>query len=330
LRLPVFRLMMAGFSPKDNINMAIATAEAFAPATIANLGVGFDIVGLALREPGDHVRAEWSDEPGMTVTSITGDGGRLPRDAAKNTACVAAQSVLRLVGESRGVRLTIDKGLPLASGLGSSAASAVAGAVAVNALLGSPLSKGELLPACLDGEEMASGRHADNVAPCLFGGITLIYGTNASQIVQLPIPDNLYFALVTPAVEVPTKRAREALPPTVSLRTMVAQTAGVARLIDAIHRGDLVAMGAAMESDSVIEPARQSLMPLLTEIRSAAKAAGALGLAISGAGPTLCAVCAGEATALRVTTAMHAVYALTGIPSQSRWTQVASTGARTL
>lgn len=310
--------------------MAIATAEAFAPATIANLGVGFDIVGLALREPGDTVRAEWSDAPGVTVAAIDGDGGKLPRDPAKNTAAVAVQSVLRLVGETRGVSLTIHKGLPLASGLGSSAASAVAGAVAVNALLGEPLSKADLLPACLDGEEMASGRHADNVAPCLFGGITLLYGTDASQIVQLPIPSNLYFALVTPAVEVPTRQAREVLPSTVSLRTMVAQTAGVARLIDAIHRGDLEALAAAMESDGVIEPARQSLMPLLAEIRSAAKAAGAFGLAISGAGPTLGAVCAGERDAQRVMTAMHAVYALAGIPSQSRWTQIASGGARTL
>ncbi len=310
--------------------MSIATAEAFAPATIANLGVAFDIVGLALREPGDIVRAEWSDDPGVTVAAIEGDGGKLPRDPTKNTACVAAISVLRAVGETRGVSLTIHKGLPLASGLGSSAASAVAGAVAVNALLGAPLSKADLLPACLDGEEMASGRHADNVAPCLFGGITLVYGMNAHQIVRLPIPDSLYFALVTPAVEVPTRLAREALPPTVSLRTMVAQTAGVARLIDALHRGDLEALAAAMESDGVVEPARAHLMPLLAEIRSAAKAAGALGLAISGAGPTLCAVCDDEAVAQRVTTAMHAIYALAGIPCQSRRTQVASEGARTL
>jgi homoserine kinase len=305
-------------------------AEAFAPATVANLGVGFDILGMALLEPGDTVRAEWSDQPGVTVTSIEGDNGKLSRDSAKNTASVAAQSVLNAVGETRGVKLTILKGLPLASGLGSSSASAVAGALAVNALLGNPLSKADLLPAALDGEEMASGRHADNVAPCLFGGITLIYGTDASQIVQLPLPENLWLALVTPDVEVPTAKARAALPPAIPLKQMMSQTAGVARLIDSIHRGDLYAMAAAMESDGVIEAARAHLMPLLPEIRSVAKAAGALGLVISGAGPTLCAVCDNDAVARKVAVAMHATYAVAGMNAKSFVTQVANDGAKVL
>ncbi len=308
--------------------MPISTAEAFAPATIANLGVGFDIIGLALRKPGDTVRAEWSDQPGISIAAIEGDNGKLPRNPLKNTACVSARTVLETVGETRGVKLTIKKGLPLASGMGSSAASAVAGAVAVNALLGAPFSKAELLPACLDGEAMASGYHADNVAPCLFGGITLIYGTDANEIVQLPIPEHLTFALVTPDVEVPTAQARAVLPPTISLKQMVAQTAGAARLIDALYRGDLEALGAAMESDIVIEAARAHLMPLLREIRAAAKAVGALGVAISGAGPTLCAVCEGESDAQRVVTAMHMIYTVAGIPCVSRWTRVASSGAQ--
>lgn len=309
---------------------AASAAEAYAPATVANLGVGFDIVGLALREPGDTVRAEWSDEPGVSICAIEGDNGKLSREAGKNTACVAAQSVLQAVGETRGVMLTIRKGLPLASGLGSSSASAVAGAMAVNALLGSPLSKADLLSPALDGEELVSGRHADNVAPCLFGGITLIYGTDASQIVQLPIPDGLWLAMVTPDVEVPTALARAALPPQVPLKQMVSQTAGVARLIDSIHRGDLYAMAAAMESDSVIEPAREHLMPLLAEMRSVAKAVGALGLVISGAGPTLCAICESEDTARKAATAVHATYAVASIRSKAFVTRVASDGAKVL
>lgn len=302
-------------------------ASAFASATVANLGVGFDILGLALCEPGDTVHAERVDEPGVTIAAIEGDDGKLPLEAEKNTAGVAAASVLRTANANFGVRLTIHKGLPRASGLGSSAASAVAAAVAVNALLDEPLPREDLLPACLDGEELVSGRHADNVAPCLFGGITLVYGIESNQIIRLPVPANLYLALVTPAVEVPTAEARAVLPQTVPLKTMVSQTAGVARLIDRIHRQDVKAMAAAMEADGVIEPARAHLMPLLNEIRAAAKNAGALGLVISGAGPTLCAVCDDERTAQRVAEAMRQRYAEGGIESKVRATQVSESGA---
>lgn len=283
-------------------------AAAFAPATVANLGVGFDILGLALDRPGDTIYAEFADTPGVSVAAISGDGGKLPRDPRKNTACVAAASVLRALGSTQGVALTIEKGLPAASGLGSSAASAVGAAVAVNALLGEPLTKAELLPACLDGEATASGYHPDNVAPCLFGGITLCYGIHANEIERLPIPTGIVLALVTPDVEVPTAMARAVLPGQIPLKSMVKQTASVARVIHAIYRNDLEALAAAMECDSVIEPARAHLMPLLFEARRAAKAAGALGLVISGAGPTLCAVCASHETALQVVSAFEALY----------------------
>ncbi len=310
--------------------MAFSTAEAFAPATVANLGVGFDIMGLALDEPGDAVVAEYVDQPGVSIATIEGDGGRLPRIPSKNTACVAAQSVLKAAHATHGVRLTIKKGLPSASGLGSSAASAVAAAVAVNALMGDPLTKDEILPACLDGEAVASGYHPDNVAPSLYGGITLAYGIQAHQIVKLPIPENLHLALVTPDVEVPTAQARAVLPATVTLRQMVKQTAMVARLMDAIYRGDIDSMAAAMEGDGVIEPARAHLMPMLLECRKAAKAAGALSLVISGAGPTLCAVCDDAQVAVRVMEALRVVYAEAHIDCIARATQVAPQGARTL
>jgi homoserine kinase len=310
--------------------VAFSTAEAFAPATVANLGVGFDIMGLALDEPGDVVIAEYSDTPGIIVAGIEGDGGKLPRTPSKNTAAVAAQSVLKLAGVAHGARITIRKGLPSASGLGSSAASAVAAAVAVNALLDHPLSKEQLLPACLDGEAVASGYHPDNVAPSLFGGITLAYGIRAHQIVRLPIPSDLYLTLVTPDVEVPTAQARAVLPPTITLRQMVRQTAMVARLIDAIHRADVESMAAAMEGDEVIEPARAHLMPMLLEARAAAKAAGACALVISGAGPTLCAVSRGAQAAAEVSDALRVVYAEAHIECMARWTQVASDGARVL
>jgi homoserine kinase len=202
--------------------------------------------------------------------------------------------------------------------------------VAVNALFGEPLARAELLPACLDGEAVVSGRHPDNVGPSLLGGITLITGTSADLIRPLPVPDNLYFALVTPDAPVPTAEARAVLPQTVTLRQMVAQTGGVARLVDALYRGDLEAMAAAMESDGIIEPARAHLMPLLVEVRRAAQHAGALGLVISGAGPTLCAVCDSAPRAQTVAAAMGAVYDNAEIGNITQHTQVCAEGARVL
>lgn len=305
-------------------------AVAFAPATMANLGVGFDILGLAVAEPGDTVEAVFSGQPGVIIRSIHGDGARLPLEADRNTAGIAAQSVLRLAGETRGVALTIHKGLPLASGLGSSAASAVAAAVAVNALMGEPLVRAELLSAALDGEAFVSGRHADNVAPCLFGGITLAFGLTAAEIWPLPVPENLWLALVTPAVEVPTAQARAVLPEQVPLKTMVGQTASVARLISALYRSDIPAMAAAMEADRVIEPARAHLMPKLQEVRRAAHLAGACGLVISGAGPTLAAVCDNPGAARTAAEAMEQVYAEAGYGATARACQVAASGASLL
>lgn len=310
--------------------MIALKTRVFAPATVANLGVGFDILGLALQEPGDIVVAEPRHESGAEIVSIDGDHGQLSRDPLKNTACIAANALLRQIGAPHGVALTLVKGLPLASGLGSSAASAVAAAVAVNALFGGPLSREDLLEASIEGEAAVSGYHADNVAPCLFGGITLVTGLRADEIYRLPAPENLHLALVTPDVAVPTASARAVLPETVPLRTMVRQTAAVALLVDALHRGDLQALAAAMEADTVVEPARAHLMPLLAEVRAAARRAGALGLAISGAGPTLCAVCDSEALAEQVSGAMKAVYDEAGITSVTRRTRVAAGGAEVL
>lgn len=302
-------------------------ARAFAPATVANVGVGFDILGLAVRGLGDTVEVEMREEPGAVILSIDGDGGRLPWEAEKNTAAVAAQAVLDTIQAAQGVGIRLYKGLPLNSGLGSSAASAVAAAVGVNALFGEPLTRAALLPACLEGESRVSGYHADNAGPCLLGGITLITGTNAAQIYHLPVPGNLHLALVSPAVDVPTAQARAVLPKMISLHQMVAQTAAVARLVDALYRSDIQGMAAAMEQDGVVEPARAHLMPCLTEVRREAKRAGALGLVISGAGPTLCAVCDSPDAANAAARSMKAVYDAHHIDSRTHVTQVDSLGA---
>jgi homoserine kinase len=304
-----------------------ARAEAFAPATVANLGVGFDILGMAVDGAGDMIIALPQETAGAVMLSIEGDGGKLSKDADKNVATIAANALLKALDRKDGVGLHLKKGLPLASGLGSSAASSVAAAVAVNALLGYPFKKEELLPFTLEGEASVSGYHADNVAPCLLGGITLNNGTSIEQIRRLPVPTNLHLALVTPDVAVPTSEARAVLPKEVSLKTMVHQTGAVATLMDAIYRGDLRDMAKAMESDIVVEPARAHLMPYLHEIRFAAKRAGALGLIISGAGPTLCAICEDASTAERVACDMQAVYASAGLESIIRSCGVMSEGA---
>lgn len=307
--------------------MTFARAEAFAPASMGNVGIGFDVLGLAFENPGDTVVAERRAQPGVTITAIYGDGGRLTLDPTRNSAGVSAQAVLDAIDATNGVNLVIHKDLPLASGMGSSAASAVAGAVAVNAVLGSPLSKRDLMPACLAGEAAVSGYHADNVAPALLGGITLICGTGAEEIYPMPVPAALCFALVTPDVAVPTVEARAVLPAEIPLKKLVHQTAGVARAIDALHRGDLPALAAAMESDIVVEPARRHLMPGLDACRTAAKAAGALGLVISGAGPTLAAVCDSRDTAENVAQALRGVYATLDLACVARIAGVSRGGA---
>lgn len=307
--------------------MANTRAEAFAPATVANLGVGFDILGLAVQGTGDTIIAEWHDTSGAHILSIEGDDGKLPTAADKNVATIAANALLNDLGGTHGVGLHLKKGLPLSSGLGSSAASSVAAVVAVNALLGYPYQHRDLLPFSLEGEAAVSGYHADNAAPCLFGGITLSNGITLDQIRQLPVPDALHLALVTPDVEVPTAEARAVLPSDVPIKSMIRHTGAVAALVDALYRGDVPAMANAMEFDLIIEPARQHLMPLLADVRSAAKDAGALALVISGAGPTLLAVCDDKTTAEQVTNAMQRVYTTANIACAVQATCVESAGA---
>lgn len=307
--------------------MSISRAEAFAPATVANLGVGFDILGMALAGIGDRAQVEFQDEPQIIITDIVGDGGQLPWTPAENVAAVSARAFLDHLGERRGLKIKLFKGLPLSSGLGSSAASAVVTVVALNKLAGEPLPQPQLLPFCLEGEALVSGYHADNVAPCLLGGIVLVAGIEVADMQPLPVPADLQLSLVTPAVAVPTIAARAILPTTVALAGLIHQTGKVARLIDALHRDDLEALGAAIESDQVIEPARRELMPHLDEARAAAKRAGAIAVFIGGAGPTLCAICASAAHASRVTASWQALYANAGLDCLAQTTSVDRRGA---
>lgn len=307
--------------------MAYSSAEAFAPATVANLGVGFDILGMALAGMGDKATVSWRDEPGIVISRIDGDNAQLPRDPKQNVAAVSARAMLAHLGEERGLQIQLVKGLPLASGLGSSAASAVVTVIALNKLLGNPFTREQLLPFCLEGEALVSGYHADNVAPCLLGGIVLVAGITVDAIQPLPIPADLHLALATPAVAVPTNQARALLPDSVSLSRLIHQTGMVGRLVDALHRGDLQALGAAMEGDQVIEPARAGLMPLLAEMRALAKRKGAIALFIGGAGPTLCALCDCAEVARRVADVMQTAYQAANLDCIAQATRVDCAGA---
>ncbi|NJL92521.1 MAG: homoserine kinase [Anaerolineae bacterium] len=304
--------------------------RAFAPATVANLGVGFDVIGLAVADVGDFVTAERHDTPGVEVVSIVGDDGRLPRSSQKNTAAIAAARVLDLLQINAGVQLSIEKGLPPASGLGSSAASAVAAAVATNVLFGELLTPEDLLPAVLDAEEAVSGRHADNVAPALFGGIVLVTGLLPSEIHRLPVPPGLYLALTTPQVEVPTQEARAVLPKVVPLSVLVHQTGVIAELVHALHMGNIHLLASAVQRDAVVEPAREALIPYLAEVRHAARRAGALATVISGSGPTTCSICISIEDALSVQEVIQQLYAKRAIGCLGVVTTPAEEGARVI
>lgn len=294
----------------------VASASAFAPATVANLGPGFDYLGAAVDAQGDVVTATLRrDLPGGTVviTSSQGDGGRLSLEAGKNCCGIAAAATLRLLNvTSVGVSLACRKGLPLGSGLGSSAASAAAAAWAVNLLFGAPLSKAQLVAAGLASEAAVSGYHADNIAPALMGGFVLIRSYSPTLELQpLPFggePSGLWFSLVTPVFEAPTREMRAALPKNISMQTHVANSAAGAGLVAGILMGDVAMLGKALGDDTIVEPARGPLIPGFAAVKAAAMASGALGCTISGAGPTVVAVVGSADAGRAVATAMATAF----------------------
>jgi homoserine kinase len=303
--------------------------KAFAPATIANLSAGFDVLGLSIEGPGDAVVARLNGPPGVRVIDVVGDGGKLPREADRNTAGIAATSVLRKAGIEAGVELIVHKGLPIGSGLGSSAASAAAAATAVNALVGSPLRKRDLVDPCLDAEQAVSGRHADNVAAALLGGLVLVRSVDPLDVVRLPIPEDLRVAVVSPAFELATKEARAVLPASVPLHTMVQFGANLAALVAACFAGDAGLIGRCLV-DEVVTPARSKLIPGCDDVLAAALAAGALGSGISGAGPSVFALCRSDAGARAAGKAMQAAFEKAGLKSTLHLSPVDCPGARVL
>ncbi len=303
------------------------------PGGIGNLGPGLDVLGCALTGARDEVIAEWSQTAGITI--IDAGHPQLPTDPSKNTASIAAASVMRAAAmrgmrmSHPGIAITIKKGLPLSGGQGGSAASAVAGAVAANALIwpvGSGLTQNELLTCALEGEETVAGRHLDNIAPSLLGGIVLVRSLDPIEVVKIPAPAGLRIVLATPAQQLTTTRARSVLPIEVPRSIVVHQLAQVAAIVSACHSGDLALLGRAMD-DRIAEPARTPLLPGFADAKVAAIDAGALGVSISGAGPTAFALCDSEATASKIVQAMQNAYARAGLDCTVRICEIDTQGA---
>ena len=282
-----------------------------APATIANLGCGFDVLGLALAAPYDTLRLRRTGAPGLKITHL--DHYNLPTDPTRNVAGAALLALLEQVDEPVGFEVEITKGIMPGSGVGSSAASAAGAVVGANAQLGNRFSKLELVDFAMAGEAVASGvRHADNIAPAIFGGFTLVRAlVPALDVVALPAPP-LWVAVVHPQIEVKTKEARALLPTTVPLGLAVRQWANVAGLVSGFLTADYELIGRSLD-DYIVEPARLPLIPGLAEARTRALAAGAIGGGISGSGPSIFMLNKTEETAQAVGAAMGRVFAELGI-----------------
>ena len=265
---------------------------AYAPGSVSNVACGFDIMGFALDEPGDVVVAAPQDASGVSIAAVHGDGGKLTTDPRKNTASAAVLALLQRLETTRGVSLTIHKGLPLASGIGSSGASAVAAVVAVNELLGRPAPLAMLLECAMAGEQAGCGAvHPDNVTPSLYGGFILARSAEPPDIVRLPVPEGLACAVLHPRIEIETGAARRLLGDQVALKDATRQWANVGGLVAALYTSDLALLSRSLV-DHIAEPKRASLVPGLAEIKSAALSAGALGCSLSGSGPSIFALAA--------------------------------------
>lgn len=303
--------------------------KVFAPATVANVVCGFDVLGFAVNEPGDEVTMRLVDQPGVRLLKITGDDGRLPLDSAKNTVSASVQHYLKhLNREDVGVEIELHKKMPIGSGLGSSSASTVAGLFAINVLMGNVLTAKELVPFAMKGEELACGYgHADNVAPALMGGFVLVRSYAPLDLVALPTPTGLYAAIVYPEVDVPTKDARQMIRSKVLLKDAVVQLGNVAGLVSGLFLNDIDLVGRSMQ-DVLVEPTRAILIPGFEVLRQLAMDNGAVGFGISGSGPSVFALAKDEATAKKITAAQQKHLTALNINSNAYVSAVNAEGPR--
>lgn len=307
--------------------MSSDIACAFAPASVGNVGVGFDILGHSLAGPGDRATVRRIAEPAVRIAAIRGAVTDLPHEAARNTAGAALIALREGLGLAHGFELELEKGIPLGSGLGGSAASCVAALVAANALLDVPLSREGLYPFALAGEAVASGgRHGDNVGPMLLGGLVL---ATADRLVPVPVPASWTCIVVHPHFVLETRDARAALAGAYALGEFVAQSASLAQLLLGCERGDVSLVRAGLH-DTLVEPRRARLIPGFAAVKQAALEAGALGASISGAGPSVFAWFEHESHAKQAGIAMAAAFAAAGLGSDVHVSPIAGPAAQVL
>ncbi len=288
--------------------------KVFAPASVANVACGYDILGFALEKPGDEIIVRPSNTAGLKITKITGTQKKLPYEVEKNTAGFAAMKLLEHLGEEgQGIEMEIHKKMPFGSGLGSSAASAVAGVMAINEFLKRPLTKRELLPFAVLGEQVADGSyHADNVAPSLLGGTIFIRDNTSLDVHRLPFIRGLRVAVVYPHIEILTKDARRVLSDQVTLDKTIQQSGNLGGFIVGLYSGNLDLISRSLK-DVIIEPQRAQLIPHFYQVKEAALNAGAMGCSISGAGPSIFALCRNSLEAENAGEAMQKTFIDNGI-----------------
>ncbi len=287
----------------------------FAPASVANVSCGFDILGFALNSPGDEIILSKNNSGEVKIVDISGDDGQLPKDPDKNSASAVIKNILEHLKIPLGINIRLHKKMPLGSGLGSSAASSVAAAYALNELLGNPLDSIEVLEAAMYGEKIACGSdHADNVAPALYGGFVLIRSYIPLDVIKLPAPEELYASVIHPRIEIKTKDARDILKKQVQLKNAIKQWGNVGGLISGLYTSDYELIGRSMV-DHIIEPIRSILIPGYDAVKAAALDSGVLGCGISGSGPSVFALSRGSRVARKAAQKMKEEFKKIGIES---------------
>lgn len=302
--------------------------KVFSPATVANVSCGFDVLGFCLDTVGDVMTIRKTASKGIVITKI--EGAELPFEAENNVAGVAAKAILDAANHPFGVEIEIYKNIKPGSGVGSSSASASGTVWAINELLGRPFNKQELTAFGMKGEALASGaEHADNVAPGIFGGFTLVKSLKPLKVIQLPTPSEMWATIIHPQIEVKTSEARAILPKEVSLKKAIKQWANVGSFISGLYDEDYELIADSLE-DSIVEPHRSKLIPHFDSVKKAMLESGALGAGISGSGPSIFSLSQGENTAMKVAESINDVYSKTGIEFDVYVSKINTNGVKIL